>query len=369
MQEHLQDLSNPVGSDSGKDDAVTTFSISPGFGRRLFQGQFSFAFTSYQSGGLYLVGLGLGTKSELNIHQAAVSRPMGIAVNDAGGFVLSGRVDIQCFSNGLNPDQRVNEHFDACYVPRLVHITGALDAHDVGVMADGTPIFVNTRYNCLAVPDPRHSFVPIWRPPFISAMVAEDRCHLNGLAMRDGAPAFVTAVSCSDTIDGWRDRRTSGGIIVDVASNEVIASGLSMPHSPRWYRDQLWVLNSGTGELGTISRKGDTRDRFTPVAFCPGFVRGLAFAGKFAFVGLSRPRYQRFEGLELDRRLAEKDSEAWCGVQVIDLDSGSCVDWLRMDGAVGEIYDVAILPGVRTPMAIGVEAPEINNYITIGQQQ
>jgi len=156
----------------------------------------------------------------------------------------------------------------------------------------------------------------LWKPPFVSKIIKEDRCHLNGLAMEDGVPRYVTAVSRSDTVDGWRDRRADGGIVVDVRSGEIVIGGPSMPHSPRLYRGKLWVLNSGTGEIGWVER-GSSADgaRFHVLAFCPGFVRGLAFHGKHAFVGLSKPRYERFEGLALDRKLAEADSEPWCGLQ------------------------------------------------------
>ena len=59
-------------------------------------------------------------------------------------------------------------------------------------------------FGCLATLSERASFQPLWRPPFLSGLVPEDRCHLNGLAMRDGQPAYVTAVAASDVADGWR---------------------------------------------------------------------------------------------------------------------------------------------------------------------
>jgi uncharacterized protein (TIGR03032 family) len=253
--------------------------------------------------------------------------------------------------------------FDGCYVPRAMFVTGELDAHDIGQLADGRPVFVNTLYNCLATPSDRHSFAPIWKPPFVSKIVKEDRCHLNGLAMEDGVPRYVTAVSKSDTIDGWRDRRFDGGIVVDVQSGEIVVGGLSMPHSPRLYAGRLWVLNSGTGDLGWVEL-GKGGGKFHALAFCPGFVRGLGFHGKYAFVGLSKPRYQRFEGLALDKKLAETDSEPWCGVQVIDLDSGTCVHWFRLDGPVAELYDVGVVPGMVRPMALGFATNEILGLIT-----
>ena len=180
--------------------------------------------------------------------------------------------------------------------------------------------------------------------------------------MEKGRPRYVTAVSRSDTIDGWRDRRANGGIVIDVETGEIVCSGLSMPHSPRVAEGKLWVLNSGTGELGEVDRANAATSE--PHVFCPGFVRGLAIHGRHAFVGLSKPRYRRFEGLALDDRLKAADSEPWCGVQVIDLDSGTCVDWFRIDGAVAEIYDVTVLPGVACPMSLGFASNEIRTLIT-----
>jgi uncharacterized protein (TIGR03032 family) len=286
-------------------------------------------------------------------------------------FRMTAGYQIMRFENVLEPGQRINDVFDACYVPRRIHVTGSLDAHDVGLDADDRIVFVNTRFNCLATPSNRHSFEPLWRPPFISALVDEDRCHLNGLAMADGQPRYVTAISRSDTIDGWRDRRADGGIVIDRMSGEIICEGLSMPHSPRLHRGKLWLLNAGTGELGVVVRETDAEGRpvgmgrFEPRAFCPGFLRGLAFHGNLAFVGLSKPRYKRFEGLALDHKLRDADSEPWCGVQIIDLSSGACVDWFRIDGAVSELYDLEILEGVTCPMAVPPRSAEAANLITV----
>jgi uncharacterized protein (TIGR03032 family) len=195
--------------------------------------------------------------------------------------------------------------------------------------------------------------------------VKEDRCHLNGLAMEAGVPHYVTAVSKSDTIDGWRDRRYDGGIIIDIATGEIVIGGLSMPHSPRMYNGKLYVLNSGTGELCWVEPAPKAVDsELHVVAFCPGFVRGLGFHGKYAFVGLSKPRYERFEGLALDKKLAETDSEPWCGVQVIDLETGAVAHWFRIDGAIGELYDVAVVGGVFRPMSLGFASNDILGLVT-----
>jgi uncharacterized protein (TIGR03032 family) len=338
------------------------YSQSGGLLKKLLQLDCSVAISSYQSNSLY--HLGCNPKGGLHLHQAAMAKPMGISYDLKGGLTLASRSEIVEFKNVLAPDEKINDIFDACFMPRRVHVTGGLDAHDIGIGSNGAPIFVNTKFNCLATVSNIHSFEEIWRPSFIHTLACEDRCHLNGMAMRDGEPAYVTAVSKSNTIDGWRDRRDSGGVVIDVARNEVVCEGLSMPHSPRWHEGKLWVLNSGTGELGVIEDMESGMGKFVPSIFCPGFLRGLSFYKGHAFVGLSKPRYKRFEGLKLDQMLSDADSEPWCGLQIIDLAKNTCVDWFRIDGAVGELYDVEILPGIKTPMAVCPGSPEAENLVT-----
>ena len=211
----------------------------------------------------------------------------------------------------------------------------------------------------------RSSFTPLWRPPFLSKLAAEDRCHLNGLALADGRPRFVTAVGTSDVVDGWRDRRRDGGVVMEVPDGRVIASGLSMPHSPRLYRGRLWLHNSGTGEFGSVDPGGG---RFEPLTFCPGYLRGLAFAGDYAVVGLSQPRHDKtFSGLALQEELARRGAEARCGLLIIDLRTGDVAHWLRVEGMVRELYDVAVLPGVTRPMALGFKTDEILRMIAVGE--
>lgn len=337
------------------------YSMSPTLVPLLARMGVAVALTSYQAGQVYL--LGCNPRGGLMVNHQVFAKAMGLAPVE-NGFLLATRDAILRFSNVLRPDQRAQTVFDKCYVPRVSHHIGTLDAHDVGLLHDGPPVFVNTRFNCLATPCERHSFAEYWRPPFVSALVDEDRCHLNGLALDGaGAAAFVTAVSQSDTVDGWRDRRRDGGVVVDVRRNRVICEGLSMPHSPRLHDGRLWLLNSGEGQLGWLDPEAPD-PVFTPEVFCPGFLRGLTLHGHYAFVGLSRPRYERFEGLGLDARLAETDSTPWCGLQVIDLRSRSVAAWFRIDGAVAELYDVALLEGATCPMMLGPHAPELPSFVT-----
>jgi uncharacterized protein (TIGR03032 family) len=265
----------------------------------------------------------------------------------------------------IPPGQASADGHDALYAPHAAWTTGDLDAHDVGWGADGRPMFVNTLFGCIATVSDGHSFRPLWRPPFVSRLAAEDRCHLNGMAMDGGRPRYATAVSRSDVADGWRDRRRDGGVVIDVESGEIVCQGLSMPHSPRLHDGRLWLLNSGTGEFGHVDIASG---RFEPLALCPGYARGLAFVGGHALVGLSLARENRtFSGLALDDALASRDVEPRCGIAVFDLATGDMRHWLRIEGVVRELYDVAVLPGARRPAAIGFKTDEVNRVISIEQ--
>jgi uncharacterized protein (TIGR03032 family) len=188
-----------------------------------------------------------------------------------------------------------------------------------------------------------NSFVPRWRPAFVSALTPEDRCHLNGLGLVGGRPRYVTALGESNHAQGWREHKTNGGVLIDVDTGEAVCRGLSMPHSPRWYGDRLWVLESGKGTLATVD---PTTGALKSVTALPGFTRGLDFLGPFAFIGLSQVRESAmFSGIPLTERLHERN----CGVWVVDIRDGRVVAFLRFEAAVQEIFAVKVLPGIRYP--------------------
>ncbi len=330
------------------------------FNAWLAQQGVSLAFTTYQTGKLFLIGL--QSDGRLSVFERTFNRAMGLWAS-SDSLYMSSLYQLWRFENALDHSQ-VQNGYDRLYVPQIGYTTGDIDVHDIALDSNGRVVFVNTLFNCLATVSDRYSFIPLWKPPFISKLAAEDRCHLNGLAMEDGHPHYVTAVSQTDIVDGWRDRRKNGGCIIDVVSDEVILKGLSMPHSPRLYQGKLWLLNSGVGDFGYVDRE---RGVFEPITFCPGYMRGLAFINDFAVIGLSKPRHNKtFSGLPLDDNLRAKDAEARCGLQVIDLRTGDIVHWLRLDGIVEELYDVVVLPGVHRPMALGFKTDEIRRIITIG---
>ena len=322
------------------------------------------AFTTYQTGKLFL--LGLQPDGRLAVFERTFNRAMGLAIHDRQLY-LSTLYQLWRFDDALEVGQSHQGH-DRLFVPQLAWTTGDLDIHDVAVLDDGRPVFVNTLFSCLATPDTATSFRPLWQPRFISRLAAEDRCHLNGLAMQGGRPAYVTAVAGSDIADGWRDQRTSGGLVIDVATGETIAASLAMPHSPRLHDpgngQQLYLLESGTGRFGMVERG---TGRFEPIAFCPGYARGLALIDRWAVIGLSRPRDNKaFAGLPLDEALARHGAVPRSGLIVVDLVTGEVAHWLRLEGIVEELYDTAILPDTRRPMALGLKTDEIRRTISIG---
>lgn len=336
--------------------------LSTHFAEWLARADVSVALTTYQAGRLFFIGR--KPDGGVRAHERMIEQCQGLWT-DGQSLWTSGLWTLWRFENALRPGTRTASGADRKFVPREGRITGRTDIHDIAIAEiDGVsrPIFVNTLFSCLATISDTASFRPVWMPKFISHLAPEDRCHLNGLAMDGRRPAYVSAVSSSDVADGWRERRRDGGVIIDVATGEKVATGPSMPHSPRLYDGRLWVLNSGEGEFGTVD---PATGAFTPVCFCPGYARGLAFAGRHAVIGLSRPRHnQTFAGLALDERLAAKDAVPRSGLLVVDIDTGNVVEWLRFEHTIDELYDVAVLPGVRQAEAVGFVADDIQRELS-----
>jgi uncharacterized protein (TIGR03032 family) len=315
--------------------------------------------TTYQAGKLVMVR---DEGDHLNTHFRSLQAPMGLALD--GGRLAVGTaiqvweyVDVPAVTAKLDPPGK----HDACFLPRASHVTGNIQGHELAWGSGGELWVVNTRFSCLCTLDRSASFIPRWRPPFVTALEPTDRCHLNGLAMVDGRPRYVTALGETDEPGGWRADKAKGGILMDVASGEVITRGLSMPHSPRWYGGRLWVCESVAGTFGFIDPK---TGRYQPIAEVPGFTRGLDFAGGLAFVGLSQVRESAvFSGIPLTERLA--DDERTCGVCAVELATGQVVALLRFETAVQEVFAVAVLPGRRWPELINDDDTRLENSFVV----
>ena len=328
----------------------------------LQQHQVSVAFTTYQLGKLFI--LGLHPDQRLHVTERSFSRCMGLGVND-DSLWISSLYQLWCLRNSLLPGQQYQD-YDKVLIPQVAYTTGDLDIHDITVGADQTCYFVNTRFSCLATQSETHSFKMYWKPSFISRLVPEDRCHLNGMAAVNGKPRYVSLVGVSDVADGWREHRQRGGAIIDIDTDEHVCENLSMPHSPRWHQEKLWLLEAGTGHLGYVDQKTGTLERVT---FCPGFLRGLCFIGQYAIVGSSGLRSNKtFSGLALDEHLKAKGAEARCGLYIVNIETGNIDHWVRAEGAIEELYDVAILKNTRKPLLIGIQKEEIQHMISIENQ-
>lgn len=323
----------------------------------------SLALSTYQAGKIFLIGTKPG--GGLSIFERSFERSMGLGVG-ADTLWAGTLYQLWKFDNFLDPGDTASG-YDAMYVPTVGHTTGDIDIHDIHIDPDGRPVFVATRFNCIATLAERGSFRPLWRPPFIDRIAAEDRCHLNGLAFENGAPSFATAVSTSNVSDGWRAGRKDGGVLIYTPSDDIVATGLSMPHSPRVYQEKIYLLQAGTGEFGTIEESSGT---FEPICFLPGFARGLSFVDDYAVIGLSRPRDNRsFSGLALDDRLAREGVPAQTAVVVVNLKTGDVEHRLSFEGVISELYDVQILPKTRRPMLHGFKSDAVRFQIRteIGQ--
>jgi uncharacterized protein (TIGR03032 family) len=298
----------------------------------------SLAVSTYQAGRVILIR---NDNGQLNTHFRNFHKPMGLALYQ-NELSVGGANTVWYYRNvpAVAPKAEPQGKHDACYLPRRVHVTGDIDIHEMAYDADGQLWVVNTKFGALCTLDPDHSFNPVWRPRFVSALAPEDRCHLNGLCMVNGRPQYATALGQTDTAGGWRANKKNGGLLLDISRNKILLRGLSMPHSPRWFNDQLWLLESGEGSLARVDL---ANGRWQTIAKLPGFTRGIDFIGPLAFIGLSQVRESAvFSGIPLVERLAE--AERQCGVWVINWQTGETLAFLRFEEGVQEIFAVQILP-------------------------
>ena len=300
--------------------------------------------STYQAGKVVAVGVDDG---DLTLSYHNFERAMGLAVRP-GAIAVAARAQVWFLPAAADIAARVEPagRHDACYLTRSSHFTGEIQVHELAWAGDELWL-VNTAFGCLCTLDGRHSFVPRWRPPFLTAMAAEDRCHLNGLAMAGGMPKFVTALAETDTPQGWRANKVTSGCLIDVASGQTVARGFAMPHSPRVHGGRVWMLHSGAGRLVLVD---PANGRAETVAELPGYTRGLALYDRFAFVGLSKIREtSTFGGMPI----AERRPELKCGVGVVDLTSGRLMAHLEFKTGVEEIFDVQVVTGARCPALSG----------------
>jgi uncharacterized protein (TIGR03032 family) len=332
------------------------FHTSPGFADWLAEVDASLAFAVPPE---KFVLVGRDPQGGLAIHERTFPKTMGLATDGPGRIWLGCRNLLWRFDDAGPGEAQAAEGVDRVYVPRRAFATGYLNTHDVTAVG-GEVTFVATRFCCLARPTETTSFEPVWSPPWFDGVVdfgPGDRCHLNGLCADDAGLAYATSVSTSTGLETWRDHRSGGGVIVHVPTREVVATGFSMPHSPRMHEGRLYVCNSGDGHLCSVD---PATGRWERIGFVPGFLRGLSFVGRYAVGGVSKPREgDLYSGLGLDDELERRGMKPRHGLFVIDLDTGMPVHWLFVEGPTRELYDVTVLPGVRRPIAFGTKRSDV----------
>ena len=319
------------------------YTHSPTLPKLLWELGCTLVFSTYQAGKVIFIR----ATSPEKIEQYALDfpRPMGLAVSDER-IAVATRDEVVVLANtsAEGSTESVIGAAEATYVQEKTYFSGEVDTHDLAWGKDGLWA-INTLLSSMALTGESSDFESQWRPPFVSDVVPEDRCHLNSVAMVDGQPEYVTAFGEVDTFEGWRENKVSGGIVMDVSSGEIVLEGLPMPHSPRVYDGKLYLLLSGTGEL--VCAEPETGG-YEVVAQLPGFVRGMARCGDYLFVGLSKLRKtsSTFAALPIS------EQAVFSGIVVVSLSEGRIVEHLRYETGVEEIYDVQVLSqgaAINTP--------------------
>jgi uncharacterized protein (TIGR03032 family) len=308
--------------------------------------------STYQTGHLVVVS---AREGRLTLTFNQFERAMGIAVK-AGTIAVCTRKEVWFLRNAPDIGAKLKGQPDACFLARTAHFTDDIHAHEAARITGGGPNapeqgefwIVNTLFSCLCALHPHYSFAPRWRPPFISALRPEDRCHLNGLAVVGGKALYVTALAETDTPSGWRTTKHNGGCLIEVPSGRLIARGLSLPHSPRVEGNRIYFLRSGEADLAVADTKSC---QVTTVARVPGVARGLCLYGSYAFVGLSKAR-PTLKGVPI---VADRE-KLRCGLWVVDLRTGTIAAHLEFHTGIEEIFDVQALPGIVSPYVSGPAA-------------
>ncbi|MEQ8684441.1 MAG: TIGR03032 family protein [Imperialibacter sp.] len=309
----------------------------------LFNQKITLAFTTYQAGKIIFLS---STNGETLVKYAKnFKRPMGIAYDPINQrLAVASKTSIDLFSNSSPLARHFPEYpnkHDHLFIHQSRYQTGFLDTHEIEFGNDQLWV-VNTMFSCISSVSPFYHFKTYWKPSFITDLMPEDRCHLNGLELENGEPAFVTCFDGTNAPFGWKNKTLRTGKLIDIRSNKTLLDELPMPHSPVLVNDRIYFLLSGTGEVMEYSLKtGETRC----IIKLSSFLRGLAAFGNFLFVGCSKIRDDSTVFSELE--ISSKSS--FCGIYVIDLRTGINVAGITYTDIVKEIFSIKVIPNSISP--------------------
>jgi uncharacterized protein (TIGR03032 family) len=311
--------------------------------------------TTYQAGKLIIIS---SDEHQLKQTPITLKKPMGVAI-DGTKLAVACLDEIRFFSKNEHAAPFINDdqnQYDTVYLQRAVYQTGLLDIHDLA-FGEGMIWGINTMFSCISVFDINHSFKPKWKPTFISQLVPEDRCHLNGMVLKDGVPKYVTALSSDNEKQGWRKNKLKSGVLMEVPTGEVLFSELSMPHSPRFYEEDLYFLESGKGYL--IKANLEKKQKQIVYKFdC--FTRGLSFYKHYAFIGKSQIRQSSTDFNDLPIKENSKNA----GVIIFCMKTNTLIGELNYTGEIQELFDVQVLENSKNTVVITSEIEKLNEIIT-----
>lgn len=330
-------------------------SYSPQFAELLSKLKISLAISTYQAGKVVIISA-VDTDKLIQLPRN-FENAMGMA-SSKDKLAVSSRNEVIVMQNrpelaSSYPSKR--NTYDGIFVTTSRYNTGYLALHDMEFL-NNKIVAVNTLFSCLSYIDSNYSFTPFWQPPFISQLLPEDRCHLNGIATDNNEIKYLTALGNSNSFQGWRDKKMNGGILMEYPSGRIILDGLAMPHSPRIYDGKLYVLDSARGQLIVVDT--DKRIRETVVNL-GGFARGMARYGDYLFIGVSKLRHnsKAFSGLKIAKT-------SFAGVIAVHLPYKAIAGSFKYEMSVDEIYDVKVIEGSTRPSIVSPDMPIHGHAIT-----
>lgn len=325
-------------------EQLTPFAISysPQVPELLNKLKCSIALSTYQAGKIVLISPHPDNEKLISLPRS-FQKPMGISVQD-DQMVISTKDEVITFQNSKDlathyPNKQ--NTYDNLWLPRATFYSGQVDMHDIGFGKDSI-YAINTSFSCICKIDGTYNFTPVWKPPFLDKIEQGDLCHLNGMVIQNGLPKYTTALGTSNTPGGWRDNITAGGVLMDVEKNEIILDQLAMPHSPKMYNNELYMLTSANGDFIKV----DTENKdYELIKKFDGFCRGLSIHEDFAFIGFSKLR----KNSSTFGKLKFSDKANFAGIKIVHIPTKAEVGEIRYQNSVDEIYEVCVLKDMMRP--------------------
>lgn len=315
--------------------------------------------SSYSTAHVFTIGL--DDKGEITNWFTNICRAMGINYSkETENLIISNVGNIIVYKDKGALKNSQFGVFDTNFIPQVGYFSGDVDVHDVCETKSGEIYYISALFSCICQPTNNGSFKPYWLPPWIDKYAAEDRCHLNGLCLVDDVPRYVTSACQGNSMGSWKHSGQKGkGIVYDIVEDRVVCSELLNPHSPRWYRDKLWVMESGTGYFGYVDLE---KEEFVKCAFIPAFLRGLDFIDNFAVIAGSLPRHDpAFGELPIGKEIEDRGLDPTCGIWILNLDSFDLEHQLYFNPPVKELYDIAVIPSSKRGRVFDLTDPDLLN--------